>query len=64
ASFLPVPVREFLHQFVTILPIKIGQWLGTLHAAFAPGLFSHRILLCCQAQKLNWDDLLHHAAMD
>lgn len=41
ASFFPVLVREFLHQFVTILAIKIGQGLGSLHAVFASGLFSH-----------------------
>ena len=28
ASFFPVLVREFLHQFMTILAIKIGQGLG------------------------------------
>jgi hypothetical protein len=38
-----VLVREFLHQFMTILAIKIGQRLGPLHAVFpsASGLFSH-----------------------
>jgi len=37
----PVLVREFLHQFMTILSIKISQWPGPLHAVFASGLFSH-----------------------
>jgi hypothetical protein len=35
-----VLVREFLHQFMTILAIKIGQWLGPLHAVFASRVLS------------------------
>jgi len=40
-SFFLVLVREFLHQFMTILTIKIGQWLRPLHVVFATGLLSH-----------------------
>jgi hypothetical protein len=36
-----VLVSEFLHQFVTILSIKVGQWLGALQSIFVLGLFSH-----------------------
>src|SRR5271156_5502988 len=44
ASFFPELVREFLHQFMTTLAKKIGQWLGPLHAVFASGQW---LGLCC-----------------
>jgi hypothetical protein len=35
---------QVLHEFMTILAIKIGQRLGPLHATFSSGLFSHGTL--------------------
>src|ERR1700722_1634903 len=63
SPFFPVPVGEFLHQFMTILAIKIGRWRGPLPAVFSSGRFSHGTLVCSSAQKRHWNDLQHYAVM-